>query len=110
MTWPPSKPISMRTRSATRDQFGENAVGGVRVDERDLHPEETGLWLGVDQLGALVLQPGELTREILDLVSDVVHPRAALRKEAADRGVGPERTHQLDVPVADVKGDGLDAL
>src|SRR5437899_10365944 len=100
----------MRTRSATRHQLGEDAVGDIQVNERHLHPKETGPWLGVDQLGALVPQPGELTRKILDLVGDVVHPRPALRKEAADRGVGPERTHQLDVPVADVKGDRLDAL
>ena len=39
-----------------------------------------------------------------------MHPRAALGEELADRRVGAERREQLDVVLADVEQDRLDAL
>src|SRR5262245_17609374 len=75
MIWPPSKPISMRVRSATRDQLGEYAVGGVGMDERDLHPEQARPRRCVDQFRAFVLEPGQLLGQVVDLVGDVVHTR-----------------------------------
>ncbi len=80
MTWPPSKPISILAR------------------------------LLVDQVGP---SPGQLRQrgiEVVDLVGDVVHPRAAFRDEAAHRSVEVERCEQLDAAFADPDGGSLDAL
>src|SRR5579871_6819028 len=87
---PPSNPMSTRTLSplaAIAHQLCQHAVGRVGVDERDAHPVEAGPWLVVDQLDALGAQFGELGVEVVDLVCDVVHPRAALGEETPDRGV-----------------------
>jgi hypothetical protein len=40
----------------------------------------------------------------------VVHPRAALGEELADRSLHAERCHQLDAALADPDRDRLDAL
>src|SRR5262245_4356827 len=97
MIWPPSKPISMRTRSATRNQLREDAVHGLGVDERGLHAEEARPRRGVDQLGALALETRQLRPEVVDLVGDVVHPGAAARQEPPDRCVLVEGGEQLDM-------------
>src|SRR5947199_1772523 len=87
--WPPAKPSSIRTRSSATGahHLGEHAVDGVRMDEGDLeaeHPVAGGL---VDQLGAGLGEMHEGGADVLDLVGHVMHPRAALREEAADRRV-----------------------
>src|SRR5262245_43078859 len=102
MIWPPSKAISMRTRSplANRDDLRADTVDRVRVDKRDLEPEEAGPRLRVDQVGA---RPGELIErltQIPDLVGDVMHAGAALREEPADRSLLTERLEQLHAPLA----------
>ena len=83
---------------------------GLRVDERNLSAEEATARRGVDQGRALVPKAGELRRQILDLVGEVVHARTAPGEEPADRCVGGERCEQLDLARADEKGRGLDAL
>ena len=83
---------------------------GVRVDERDLEPEQPGARLGVDQLGALVREPGERGAQVADLVGDVVHPRPALREKAPDGRLLAEREQQLDAAVADEHGRRLHTL
>src|SRR5262245_32960391 len=80
------------------------------MDERDLEAEEPLARLGVDQLGAALGQLDDGRVDVGHLVGDVVHPRSALREEAADRGVVAERREQLDAPVADEHRRGLDAL
>src|SRR4029453_14583408 len=110
MIWPPWKPISMRTRSATSNELREDAVHGAGVDERDLHPEQARPRGAVDQLGTLAFQPGEPTRQVVDLVGDVVHPGAAAGQEAADRRVRAERAQELDVRGADAERRRLHAL
>src|SRR5579864_5853965 len=87
---PPSKPMSTRTLSslaAIAHQLCQHAVGRVGMDERDAHPVEAGPRLVVDQLDAARAQLGELRVEVVDLVRDVVHPRAALGEKPADRRV-----------------------
>ena len=56
---------------------------------------------------------GELARggvDVLGLVRDVVHARAAAREEAADGRVLRESGDQLDAPASELEVDGLDAL
>ena len=48
--------------------------------------------------------------DVVDAVGDVVETGALALEELADRRVGPERAQELDVAVADVEQDGLDAL
>ena len=80
------------------------------MDERDLEPEEALARGRVDQVGACVRKLGERRAQVADLVGDVVHARAALREEAADRRVLAERLEQLDPSVADANGCRPDAL
>ena len=58
------------------------------------------------------LRPAVVGRgvDVRHLVGDVVQARALLGQEPADRRVGPERREQLDMVLADVEQDGLDAL
>src|SRR5437763_6354493 len=107
---PPSKPISIRTCSAMCHHLRENAVDGIRMDERDLQTEHPGARLFVDELCAVAPQPLERRRDVLDLERDVVHSGAARGEEAADRGVVLERREQLDAAAADEDGRRLDAL
>src|SRR5215208_1442648 len=65
--WPPSRPTSIRTCSfSIRHHLRENTMDGIRVDERDLEPEEAGLRLLVDELRTLA-------RERPDRLVDVRH-------------------------------------
>src|ERR1044071_2449039 len=98
---PPSKPISIRTWSAMGNHLRENAVDRIRMDERDLEPEQSGVRLGVDELGSLALQRNERCTDVLDLECNVMHARAARREKPADRRVTVQRGEQLDAPAAD---------
>src|SRR5438093_368824 len=75
ITWPPSKPTSIRTRSpsATRHHLRENSVDRFRMDESNLEPEDALPRLGVDQLDALSDEIRERCAEIGALVGDVMH-------------------------------------
>src|SRR4051794_11588378 len=107
---PPSKPISIRTCSAMCHHLRENAVDGIRMDERDLQAEHPGARLVVDELRTVALQRFERRSDVPDLERDVVHSGAAGGEEAADRGVVLERREQLDAAAAHAHRDGLDAL
>src|SRR6185312_10505659 len=97
MIWPPSKAISMRTRSsAATDDLREHAVDGVRMGEGDLEAEEPAPGRLVDQLRALGAQFLERCADVVDLVGDVVHAGPALGEEPADRSVVAEGREQLD--------------
>ena len=85
-------------------------MDGIRVDERDLEPEETRLRLGVDQLGSRACEIGERGRQVVDLVSNVVHPRPALREEPADGRVLLQRREELDAVLSEPDDRSLDAL
>src|SRR5215208_4816109 len=80
------------------------------MDEGDLKAEEPGARLHVDQLGAVVGELSKRTREVGDLVCNVVHAGAALREELADGRLRAERRYQLHAPIAKAKRHGLDAL
>ena len=80
------------------------------MDESDLEAEEALPRLGVDQLGAFLRKPAELDADVVDLVRDMVHPRASRGEELPDRGLVAERREQLDAAGADEHGRGLDAL
>ena len=66
--------------------------------------------LGVDQLDAGGGDARQGGVDVVDRVGDVVQARALAGEELADGGVGAERPQQLDVAVADVEQDRLDAL
>src|SRR5690349_22706542 len=111
MIWPPSKPISIRTRSsAMRHHLREDAVHGVGMDERDLQAEHALPRLLVDQLRPLLHQPGERGADVADLVGDVVHAGSAVGEELAHGRVLAERREQLDSALADADGSRLDPL
>src|SRR3954471_5696230 len=107
---PPSNPISIRTCSAMCHHLRENAVDGIRMDERDLQAEHACARLVVDELRAVTPQRLERSADVLDLERDVVHPGAARGEEAADRRVVLERREQLDAAAAHQNGRCLDAL
>jgi len=75
MIWPPSNAISIRTRSgsATCNHLRENAVDGIRVDERDLEPEQTGPRALVDQICTRARELRQRRIEIVHLVGNMVH-------------------------------------
>src|SRR4051795_12351630 len=102
MIWPPSKAISMRTRSsATADDLREHAVHGVGMDERDLQAEEPTPRRLVDQLRALGGELVDRRADVVDLVGDVVHAGPAVGEELTDRRVVAECGEQLDPAGAD---------
>src|SRR5436190_16239592 len=107
---PPSKPISIRTCSAMCHHLRENAVDGIRMDERDLEPEHPGARLVVDELGTVAPQRLERRADVLDLERDVVHAGAARGEEAAHGRVVLERREQLDAPAANPQRHGVHAL
>src|SRR6266536_3113138 len=107
---PPSKPISILTSSAMGHHLRENAVDGIRVDERDLEPEQPLVRLGVDELGALALQRLQRDPDVGHLERNVMHARTARRKKPADGRVVAQRREELHPPGADEDGCGLDAL
>jgi hypothetical protein len=80
------------------------------MDERHLEPEHAPPRRGVDQLGSGLCEMCESSREVADLVGDMVHSRTPLREKAADRRVVAERAQQLEPALADPDGGGLDAL
>ena len=80
------------------------------MQERDLRCADAGARRLVDQPHALVAQPPQDGLDVVDLVGDVVQPRAALGEELADRRVVVERREQLDVVLAHVQQRGLDTL
>src|SRR6059058_5570523 len=96
---PPSNPISIRTCSAMCHHLRENAVDGIRMDERDLQPEHPRARLFVDELRPVAPQRIERRGNVLHLEGDVMHPGATRGEEAADRRVVLERREQLH-PVA----------
>src|SRR6059058_5543731 len=107
---PPSNPISIRTCSAMCHHLRENAVDGIRMDERDLQAEHPCARLVVDELRAVAPQRLERRADVLDLERDVVHPGAARGEEAADRRVVLEWRQQLHTVAAHADRDGFDAL
>jgi hypothetical protein len=80
------------------------------VDERDLQAEEALPRLLVDQLDAGVAEPCQRLRDVVDLVRDVVHPRAAPGEEPTDERVFPEGLEQFDATRADAYGGRVNAL
>jgi hypothetical protein len=80
------------------------------MDESDLKAEETLPRLGVDQLGPCCREPFELDTDVVDLVGNVMHARAAARQEPADGSLGAKRGEQLDTAGADQHGRRLDSL
>src|SRR6266576_3599751 len=112
MIWPPSKAISIRTRSllASGDHLRENAVHGVGMDERDLEAEQAFTRRVVDQVGSGALEFREGCPHVGDLVRDVMHPRAALRQEPPDRSVLAGWLEQLYPPLADAHRGRTHAL
>jgi hypothetical protein len=110
-TCPPSKATStLMWSSANAHHLREHSVNGVRVDERDLEPEEPTPRMLVDQLRAVCRELAQGLADIVDLVGDVVHPRPPLGEKLPDRSLGAERREQLDAIRADPQRCGLDAL
>src|SRR3954468_22782726 len=64
---PPSKPISIRIWSGMCNHLRENAVDGIRMDERDLQAEHARARLVVDELGTVAPQGFERRADVLDL-------------------------------------------
>src|SRR6266542_3404933 len=111
ITWPPSKPISIRTRSsANADDLREDAVDGVGMDEGNLEAEEPAPRALVDQLGAACRQLVERSADVFDFDRKMVQPRTAAGEELADRRLLAEGGEQLDAAAADAHGRRLDAL
>ena len=85
-------------------------MDGVRVDEGDLEPEETLVWLLVDELDSLLGEAFQLTSKIAHRVRDVVHTGSAGGEELADRRLLAERSEELDAAVADAHRRRFDTL
>src|SRR3954465_9440611 len=92
---PPSNPISIRTCSAMCHHLRENAVDGIRMDERDLQSEHALARLLVDELRAVASQRVERGTDVLHLERDVMHARPARSEEPTDGCVFLERREQL---------------
>jgi hypothetical protein len=80
------------------------------MDECDLEPKEALPRRLVDQVGPFGREPPELLEDILDLVGDVVHARAAVCEEPADGRLLTEGGKQLDPARTDEHRCGLDTL
>lgn len=80
------------------------------MDERNLETEHAPPGCLVDQLRALVREMSEGRPDVVHLVGDMVHSRASLCEEAADRGVLAERAEQLEPALPDPDRRCLDAL
>ena len=80
------------------------------MNEGDLEPEQPTAGLVVDQLGPLLGEIGERCANVVHLVREVVHSRAAVREEASDRRVGPECREKLDAALADADRCCFDPL
>src|ERR687887_2203829 len=112
MIWPPSKAISTTTRSLSgiRDHLCKHSVGCVRVQERDLEPEEPLARLLVDQLDAFGRQLVNRSLHIGDLVGYVVHPGPPFRQELPHRRLLAQRRQELDPPFAHPQRGRFDSL
>src|SRR5262249_31376888 len=64
----------------------------------------------VDQFGTRLRKMRERGADVVDLVSDVVHPGAPRREEAADGRVLAERAQKLEPALADADRRRFDAL
>jgi hypothetical protein len=80
------------------------------MHERDLEPEQPAARLVVDQLGALLGEIDKRCANVIHLVGEVVHSRAALREEAPDRRIGAEGREELHAALADTDRRSFDAL
>ena len=85
-------------------------MDGIGMDECDLEPEETSSGRRVYQLRPGGFELVERGAKILCLERDMVHPGSAAREEAADRGVGARRCHELEPALADEQRRRLDPL
>ena len=85
-------------------------MDGVRVDEGDLEPEETLVWLLVDELDSLLGEAFQLTSKIGHRVRDVVHTGSAGGEELADRRLLAKRGEELDATFADAHRRRFDTL
>ena len=73
---------------------------GVRMDERDLEPEEALPRCLVDQLGSGRDEVLEHSRNVVGLERDVMHAWASLGEEAPDRRVLTRGFEELDPALA----------
>ena len=80
------------------------------MDESDLEAEHAAARRLVDQLGARVGEMRKGSADVVHLVRDVMHPRASLGEETADRRVVSERAEQLEAALADPDRRGLHTL
>ena len=92
------------------DDFGKDAAGRCRVQERDPRAADPDPRLLVDQAQAGGRARVERFLDGRDSVGDVVESRSALAQELADHGLRIERRQQLDVAVADIEQGRVDAL
>jgi hypothetical protein len=102
----------MRTRpfSGNSHQLRKHTVHRVRMDERDLEPEQSGSRLHIDQLHTLLGQAIQLAVQIAHLVGDMVHSRTAIGDELADGRVVAECAQELDAAPANANGHRFDTL
>jgi len=80
------------------------------MDERELDPEEAAARHTVDELSPCGLELLERRAEIVGLERHVVHARAPLGEETADRRVLTGRREELDATRPDEHRRRLDAL
>jgi hypothetical protein len=80
------------------------------MDESHLEAEHAAPRRLVDQLGACVREMREGRLDVVHLVRDVVHSRAALCEEATNGRIRVERAEQFEPALADADGRRLDAL
>jgi hypothetical protein len=80
------------------------------MDEGDLETEHPAARRLVDQLRACLRKALESSANVVDLVRNVVHPRASFREEAADRRVLVQRAEKLEPARADADRRRLDTL
>src|SRR4051794_8183292 len=110
------KPMVTLTRSAISVSFrrlhdlGEHAARRPGVHEGHARSPDARPRRLVDEPKPRGPQALELGLDVGRLVGDVVKPRPVLGQELADGRVRAQRRQQLDVALADVEQDGLDAL
>jgi hypothetical protein len=75
----------------------------VRVEKRDLAPEEPSTWPLVDELCPRSREAGKLGADVGDLEGEVVHACAPLGDELPDGGFRAVRREQLDASVSDAE-------
>ena len=82
----------------------------MRVEERDLPPEDAAPRPLVDELCPRRCEAGELGADVVDLEREVVHALPSPGEELADRGLRTPRGHQLDAAVAETEEGDVGAL